>query len=81
MILIEHPPKLVYDEHGQLIEVIVSADDFRAYLNSLRQEADWKTLPKHLQDAMDLLLIDEVRREKSPARDLETVLAELGDGN
>ena len=79
MILIEHPPKMVYDDAGRLIEVILSAEDFRAYLRSLLNEADWETLPKYLQDAIDLLLIDEVRHEKETARDLKAVLAELED--
>jgi hypothetical protein len=79
MILIEHPPKMVYDGAGRLIEVILSAADFQAYLRSLLAEKDWETLPKHLQDAVDLLLIDEVRNEKKAARNLDAVLAELGD--
>ncbi len=81
MILIEHPPKMVYNEQGHLIEVILSANDFRAYLNSLRKENDWDPLPKHLQDAIDIMLIDEVRSEKASARDLNAVLSGLGDSH
>lgn len=74
MVLIQAPPKMVYDGVGNLVEVILSADDFRSYLRSLAAEADWDTLPAHLQDAIDDLLIDEVRPEKSEAVDLGTVL-------
>jgi hypothetical protein len=38
-------------------------------------EADWETLPAHLQDAIDRLLIDDVRTEKETAVDLSAVLA------
>ena len=70
-ISIEHPPKMVYDQHGQLVEVILTAEDFRAYLRTVLAEADWETLPPHLQDAIDLLLVDEVRHEKEQARDFD----------
>ena len=75
MIFIENPPKLVYDDSGQLIEVILSAEDYLAYLQSLATEADWEALPPHLQDAIDRFLVDEVRSEKGDAIDLETLLA------
>ena len=74
MVHIKRPPKLVYDESGRLVEVILSAEDYMAYLRSLATEEDWETLPEHLQDAVDRLLIDEVRYEKETALDLETVL-------
>jgi Fe-S cluster assembly scaffold protein SufB len=67
MVLFRHPPKLVYDENGQLIEVILDAEDFLAYLRSLASETDWETLPEHLQDAIDRMLIDEVRSERVEA--------------
>ena len=74
--LIEHPPKMVYDQLGRLVEVILTAEDFRNYLRAVLAEADWETLPPHVQDAVDLLLIDEVRHEKGHARDLAVILAE-----
>lgn len=73
---IERPPKMVYDETGTLVEVILSAEDFRTYLRTLLAEADWDTLPSHLQDAVDLLLVEEVRYEKETARDFDEILAE-----
>ena len=75
MILIQHPFKMVYDETGHLIEVILAAEDFLTYLRSVMAENDWDTLPPHLQDAIDRMLIDEVRIEKETALDLDTVLA------
>jgi hypothetical protein len=75
MVLMSNPPKLVYDESGHLIEVIFPASDYLAYLRSVAEEEDWESLPAHLQDAIDRLLIDDVRTEKETAVDLMTVLA------
>ena len=75
MVLIQAPPKMVYDGRGKLVEVIVRADDYIAYLKALVAETDWDTLPEHLQDAIDRMLIDEVRSEKGDAVELEPVLA------
>lgn len=71
-------PKLVYDNQGLLIEVILSADDYRAYLSTLAHDADWETLPAHLQDAVDLFLVDEVRSQErdAPGIALEDLLAD-----
>lgn len=74
--LITTPPKLVYNDAGQLVEVILTAADFRAYLQTVVDEVDWASLPAHLQDAIDQLLIDEVRLEKDEAVSLEDLLAE-----
>jgi hypothetical protein len=76
MVFMENPPKLVYDDSGRLIEVILSAEDYLTYLRGLAAEADWETLPPHLQDAIDRLLIDDVRSEKEDAIDLETLFAD-----
>jgi hypothetical protein len=67
---------MVYDEAGHLVEVIVSAEDFLAYLRSVQMESDWDTLSEHVQDAIDRMLIDEVRAEKETALDLDAVLVE-----
>ena len=80
MVLMQAPPKMVYDPHGKLIEVIVRAEDYLAYLRSLAVEADWESLPKHLQDAVDVMLIDEVRREKEEALDLDAALSTESHG-
>lgn len=70
VMLMQTPPKLVYDDSGHLIEVIVSAEDYLAFLRQLLEEMDWESLPPHLQDAVDRLLIDEVRGEKAEAIEL-----------
>lgn len=75
MVLLQHPFKMVYDESDSLVEVILSADDFLAYLRSIMVESDWETLPAPLQDAIDRMLIDEIRAEKETALDLDIVLA------
>ncbi len=76
MVLMTNPPKMVYDDAGQLVEVILSAEDYRAYLRALASQSDWEVLPEFLQDAIDRMLIDEVRHEKDMAVDLEDVLAD-----
>ena len=38
-----------------------------SYLKALADEEDWEALPRFLQDAVDSLLIDEVRHEKAEA--------------
>jgi hypothetical protein len=76
MVLMTNPPKLVYDESGRLIEVILTAGDYLAYLRSLADEMDWESLPAHLQDAIDRMLIDDVRNEKETAVDLDAVLTD-----
>ncbi|MEE8583941.1 MAG: hypothetical protein V3T83_03720 [Acidobacteriota bacterium] len=76
MAQMQSPPKMVYDDQGHLVEVILSAEDFRTCLRSLAAESDWEALPSHLQDAMDRMLIDDVRGEEDSATDLEAVFAE-----
>ncbi|HRQ41512.1 MAG TPA: hypothetical protein PLD25_26630 [Chloroflexota bacterium] len=75
MLLLSNPPKLVYDESGHLIEVILSAKDYRAYLQTVASESDWESLPAYLQDAIDQMLIDEVRSEKSATVDFDAVIS------
>jgi hypothetical protein len=74
MLLIENPPKMVYDNDGRLIEVILAAEDFFSYLRVMADEIDWEALPPHLQDAIDRFLIDEVRGEQEEAFDLASIL-------
>jgi len=76
MVVIENPPKMVYDDAGHLVEVILSAEDYLAYLRTVAAEADWAALPTYLQDAVDRMLIDEVRAEKVAVFDLDVVLAD-----
>ena len=76
MVIMANPPKLVYDDEGRLIEVIFSAEDYLAYLRGVVAEEDWETLPPHLQDAIDRMLIDEVRMADEETFDLEALLVD-----
>lgn len=80
MLLMSNPPKLVYDESGQLIEVILSARDYRTYLQTVTAESDWESLPVYLQDAIDQMLIDEVRAEKHAVVDFDVVVSGKATG-
>ncbi|MFQ5471165.1 MAG: hypothetical protein ACE5EH_12855 [Gammaproteobacteria bacterium] len=74
-----NPPKMVYDDSGRLVEVILTAEDFIAYLRTIAERTDWESLPVALQDSIDRMLIDEVRDEKETAVDLLSALAEHDD--
>lgn len=76
MVLMATPPKLIYDDGGRLIEVIHSAEDYLTYLRSVAQEEDWETLPPHLQDAIDHVLIDEIRSTDEETFDLDALLTD-----
>jgi hypothetical protein len=78
MVLMAHPPKLVYDDEGRLVEVILPAADYLSYLRDVATEADWEMLPEHLQDAIDRMLIDEVRSAGEEIFDLDVLLADKG---
>jgi hypothetical protein len=76
MVLMANPPKLVYDDEERLVEVILSAEDYLAYLRGVAAEEDWESLPPHIQDAIDRMLIDEVRQADEETFDLEALLAD-----
>jgi hypothetical protein len=40
MVTMQTPPKLVYDDAGQLVEVIFSTDDYLIYLADLPADPD-----------------------------------------
>jgi hypothetical protein len=72
------PPRFVQNERGDLVEVILSYEDYKSYLRGLAVHADWETLPSYLQDAIDRLLAEEAKTE-GPARPLRELLSESGD--
>ena len=76
MLLMANPPKLVYDDEGRLVEVILSAEDYPTYLRGIVAEEDWESLPAHLQDAIDRMLIDEVRLANEEIFDLDVILTD-----
>ncbi len=72
-------PKWVYDDSGEVIEVILGYDDFKTLLQKVARETDWETLPLHLQDAVDAMLMEEANEENSETRPLRDLLRETGD--
>ena len=51
----------------------------REVARSFRQETDWETLPRHLQDAVDAMLMEEARGENSATLPLRDLLRETGE--
>jgi hypothetical protein len=73
-----HPPKMVFDARGELIEVIVSAEDFRVYVSAVLSDTPWDELPEHWQDAVDRLMIEDVLDERGDAVDLDSLVGDVG---
>lgn len=73
------PPRLVSDEKGRVVEVILGYEDYRGLLRLLARHADWDTLPLSIQDAIDNFLADEALAEEGAAIPLRQALAETGD--
>ncbi|MBI4735216.1 MAG: hypothetical protein HY766_04020 [candidate division NC10 bacterium] len=73
------PPRLVSDEKGQVVEVILNYADYENFLRVLAQHADWETLPPYLQDAIDNLLADEAIAEEGAPIPLRQALAQTHD--
>lgn len=65
-----HPPRFVQNEQGEIVDVIVSYDDYRQFLRTLAAHADWETLPPYLQDAIDHLLAEEAKAEPGASKPL-----------
>ena len=57
-------PRKVFDDSGDLVEVILDYGDYRDLLQKLAAETDWETLPPHLQDLVDGLLMDDAAAEE-----------------
>lgn len=73
------PPKTVYNDRGEAVEVILSYDDYQAFLRFLADYADWELLPDYLQDAVDHLLAEEARAEPGESIPLREALRQTGD--
>ena len=72
-------PEWVYDDSGEVIEVILGYDDFKILIQKVARETDWETLPPNLQDAVDAMLMDEASEENSETRPLRDLLRETGE--
>jgi hypothetical protein len=73
------PPKMVHNDQGETVEVILSYDDYKSFLRFLADYVDWESLPSTLQDEVDHLLAEEAREEQGdePYSQLSDVFAEL----
>ena len=73
------PPKMVHNDRGETVEVILSYDEYKAFLRFLANYVDWESLPGYLQDAIDHLLAEEARAEPGEPIPLHEALREIGD--
>jgi len=73
------PPKMVHNDRGETVEVILSYEDYKTFLRLLADYADWELLPRYLQDAVDHLLAEEARAEPGESIPLRQALRETGD--
>jgi hypothetical protein len=73
------PPKIVHNDRGQKVEVILNYDDYMAFLRFLSDYVDWEILPGFLQDAVDHMLAEEARAEPGESIPLRDALRETGD--
>ncbi|MEJ2558349.1 MAG: hypothetical protein P8186_19450 [Anaerolineae bacterium] len=73
------PPKMVHNDRGETVEVILSYDEYKAFLRFLADYVDWESLPGYLQDAIDHLLAEEARAESGEPIRLHEALREIGD--
>lgn len=73
------PPKIVHNDRGEKVEVILNYDDYMAFLRFLADYVDWEILPGFLQDAVDHMLAEEARAEPGESIPLRDALRETGD--
>ena len=73
------PPKIVHNDLGEKVEVILSYDDYITFLRFLADYMDWELLPGFLQDAVDHMLAEEARAEPGEHISLRDALRETGD--
>ncbi len=69
-----HAPRKIFDESGNAVEVILDYEDYCVLLRKLAQETDWSTLPRHLQDLVDGMLMDESAAETGDAIPLTDIV-------
>jgi hypothetical protein len=71
-----YPPRTIQDEHGEVVGVVLSQNDYRLFLRVLASHADWELLPPYLQDAIDNMLADEALAEEGKPHSLRALLAQ-----
>ena len=74
------PPKMVHNERGETVEVILNYEDYKGFLQLLADYVDWEAMPGYLQDMVDHVLAEEARLEQGDEAPvpLSEVLIELG---
>jgi hypothetical protein len=75
------PPKTVHNDRGEIVEVILSYEDYKIFLRVVADTMDWELLPGYLQDEVDHLLAEEARAEQGdePLIPLHEALRDTGD--
>lgn len=77
--VLKRPPRLVQNDQGDVVEVILSYDDYARFLRVLAAHADWETLPPYLQDAIDRVLADDAVAEGGSPSPLRELLRETSE--
>jgi hypothetical protein len=73
------PPKIVHNDRGERVEVILSYEDYETFLHFLADHVDWELLPGFMQDAVDHMLAEEARAEPGESIPLREAMRETGD--
>ncbi|MBI3761514.1 MAG: hypothetical protein HY260_06585 [Chloroflexi bacterium] len=76
---LNYPPRMIHDENGEVVGIILAYSDYQTFLRILARFADWEKLPPYLQNAIDNMLADEAEAEGGEARPLRELLAEAGE--
>lgn len=76
---LHYPPRMIYDENGNVVGTILAYNDYRTFLRIIAQHADWEKLPTYLQDAIDNMLADEAEAENGNTRSLRELLNETDE--
>ena len=76
---LKRPPRFVQSDQGDVVEVILSYEDYERFLRILAAHADWETLPPYLQDAIDRVLANDAKAEAGAPRSLRELLRETGE--
>ena len=74
-----HAPRKIFDESGNAVEIILDYGDYCVLLRKLAQETDWSTLPRHLQDLVDGMLMDESAAETGDVIPLTDIVPDPGE--
>lgn len=76
---LKRPPRFVQNDQGDVVEVILSYEDYERFLRILAAHANWETLSPYLQDAIDRVLADDAKAEAGSPRPLRELLRETGE--